>query len=44
MFLSHYYVKIKVYSYDSLPVGKMLTLHNATILINLVLNNDQNHY
>ena len=40
---SHYYVKIKVDSYDSLPIEKILTLH-VIILIKSVLNNDQNHY
>ena len=31
--LSHYYPKIKVDSYVSLPIEKALTLHNVTILI-----------
>ena len=30
---SHYFAKIKVDSYDSLPIEKMLTLHNVIILI-----------
>ena len=30
---SHYYVKIKVDSYDSLPIEKTQTLHNFIILI-----------
>ena len=42
--LSHYYAKIKVDSYDSLPVEKTLTLHNVIMHINSVLNKDQNHY
>ena len=41
---SHYYVKIKVDSYDSFPTGKKLTLHNVIILIKLVLNKDQNYH
>ena len=41
---SHYFAKIKVYSYDSLPIEKTLTLHNVIILIKSVLNKDKNHY
>ena len=32
IFFSHYFVKIKVHSYDSLSIEKTLTLHNVTIL------------
>ena len=35
---SQYFAKIKVDSYDSLPVKKILTLHNVVILIKSVLN------
>ena len=41
---SHYFAKIKVDSYDSLSIEKVLTLHNVIILIKLVLNKDKNHY
>ena len=41
---SHNYVKISVYSCDSLPLEKTLTLHNVLILIKSILNKDQNHY
>ena len=41
---SHYYAKIRVDSYDSLPLEKILTLHNVIILIKSVLNKYQNHY
>ena len=41
---SHYFVKIKVDSYDSLPIEKILTLHNVIIHIKSVLNKDKNHY
>ena len=41
---SHYFAKIKVDSYDSLPIEKTLTLHNVIILIKSVLNKDKNHY
>ena len=34
---SHYY-------YDSLPIEKVLTLHNVITIIKSVLNKDQNHY
>ena len=37
-------MKIKVDSYDSLPIEKILTLHDAVIRIKSVLNNDKNHY
>ena len=38
---SHYFAKIKVNSYDSLPIEKTLTLHNVKILIKSVLNKDK---
>ena len=41
---SHYYRKIKVGSYDSLPKEKTWTFHNVIILIKSVRNKDQNHY
>ena len=41
---SHYFAKIKVDSYDSLTIEKMLTWHNVIILIKSVLNKDKNHY
>ena len=41
---SHNFTKIKVDSYDSLPIGKILTLHDVIVLIKSVLNNDENHY
>ena len=40
---SHYFAKIKVDSYDSLPIEKGLTLNNVTILIKSVLNKDKCH-
>ena len=30
---SHYFAKIKVDSYNSLPIAKIMTLHNVIILI-----------
>ena len=38
------YTKMKVYSYDSLLLEKILTLHNVIILIKSVLNKYQNQY
>ena len=42
--ISHYYPKIKVDSYGSLPLEKMLTLYNVIIHKKSVLNKDQNNY
>ena len=39
-----YYAKIKADSYDSLPIEKLLTLHNVIMLIKSVLNKDKIHY
>ena len=39
-----YYAKIKVDSYNSVPLEKTLTLHNVIIHITSFLNKDQNHY
>ena len=41
---SHYFLEIKVDSFDYLTVGKTLTLHNVIIFIKSVLNKDKNHY
>ena len=41
---SHYFAKIKVDSYDSLPIEKTLNLHNVIILIKSFLKKDKNHY
>ena len=38
------YTKMKVDSYDSLPLEKIPTLHNVIILIKSVLNKYQNQY
>ena len=40
---SHYFAKIKVDSYDSLPIEKRLNLHSVIILIKSVFNKDKNH-
>ena len=41
---SHNHANIKSDSYDSLALGKTLTLHNVIILITSVFNKDQSHY
>ena len=43
IFYDHF-SKIKVDSYDSLPILKTLTLHNVIIHIKSVLNKVKNHY
>ena len=42
--ISHNYAKIKVDSYDFLPLGKAMTFHDVLILIESVLNKDKNNY
>ena len=40
---SQYFQKIKVNSYDSLPMEKRLTFYNVIIYSKSVLNKDKNH-
>ena len=40
----HYFPKVKVDSYDSLLIEKILTLHNVIILIKPVLNKNKIYY
>ena len=42
--ISHSYAKVKVDSYDSLPLEKTLTLHNVIIFIKSVFNKDKISY
>ena len=42
--ISHNYIKIKLDSYDSLPLVKTMTFHNAIILIRWILNKNKNNY
>ena len=44
IFFSHYFAKIKVDSYDCLPIEKRLTLYDIIIHIKSVLNKDKNYY
>ena len=41
---SHYFWKLKVDSYNFLPIEKRSTLHNVITHIKSVLNKDKNHY
>ena len=41
---SHNNARIKVDSYESLPLEKTLTFHIIRILIKLVFNKNQNHF
>ena len=36
--------KIRIDSYDSLPIEKILTFDNIIILLKLVVNNNKNNY
>ena len=42
--ISYYFAKIKVDSYDTLPIEKTLTLHNVIIHFKSVLKKDKSHY
>ena len=42
--VSYNYLKIKVDSYNFLPLEKTLTFHNVIILIKSVFNKDKNNY
>ena len=42
--ISHNYAKVKVDSYDYLPLEKTMAFHNVIIHIMSVWNKDQNHY
>ena len=43
-FISYNYTEIKVDSYNSLPVEKTSTFHNALIFIKTVFNKDENNF
>ena len=44
MYVNHNFGKIRIDSYNSLPVEKMLTFHNVIILIKSVVNKNKNNY
>ena len=42
--ISDNYVRVKIDSYDSLPLEKILAFHNLIIFIKSVFNKDKNNY
>ena len=42
--INHHFVTIRIDSYNSLPIEKILTFHNFTILVKSVVNKNENHY
>ena len=42
--MNHNFAKIRIDSYDSLPIEKILTFHNVIILIKSVVNGNKNEY
>ena len=41
--INHNFAGIRIYSYNSLPIGKILSFHNVAILIKSVVNENKNH-
>ena len=41
---NHNFGRIRIESYDSLPIEKILTFHNVIILIKSVVNKNKNEY
>ena len=42
--MNHNFGKIKIDSYNSLPIKNMLIFHNVIILIKLAINKSENKY
>ena len=42
--INHNFARIRIDSYDSLPIEKILTFHNVIILIKSVVNKNKNEY
>ena len=42
--INHNFARIRIYSYNSLPIEEILTFHIVIILIKLVVNKDKNEY
>ena len=42
--VSHNFARVKVDSYDFLPLEKTMTFRNVIILMKLVFNRDKNNY
>ena len=42
--INHNFARIRIDSYNSLPIEKVLTFHNVIVLIKSVVNNNENEY
>ena len=42
--INHNFARIRIDSYNSLPIEKILTFHNAITLIKSVVNKNENNY
>ena len=42
--INHNFARIRIDSYNYLPIEKILTFHNIIILISLVVNENKNYY
>ena len=42
--INYNFARIRIDSYNSLPIEKILTFYNVTILIKSVVNENKNHY
>ena len=43
-YMSHNFARIRIDSYSSFPLGKILTFHNVIILIKAIINENKNHH
>ena len=41
---SHKYTKVKINSYDDLPLEKAIAMHNIVILLKFISNENHNNY
>ena len=42
--MNHNFARIRIDSYSSLPIEKILTFHNVIILIKPIINENKNHH
>ena len=42
--VNHNFARIRIDSYNSLSIEKILTFHNAIIIIKSIINKHKNHY
>ena len=42
--INHNFARIRIHSYDSLPIEKMLTFHHVITVIKLVFNRNKSEY